>query len=80
MPKGKKVCIKSYLDLRGKLILRVKVFCVLKGSKLNLMMRMSSPCLRWGFLEFLLISRGEYLSSFDNSYQVLIVAYMVIMH
>jgi hypothetical protein len=61
MPKGKKVCIKSYLDLRGKLILRVKVFCVLKGSKLNLMMRMSSPWLKWGFFDFLLILRGRML-------------------
>jgi hypothetical protein len=35
------LCIKSYLDLRGKLIFRVKVFCVIKGSKLNHVMRMS---------------------------------------
>jgi hypothetical protein len=48
--KGEELCIKDYLDLRGKLNLRVKVFCVLKGSKLNLVMRMSSPWLRWGFL------------------------------
>ena len=44
--KGEELCIKDYLDLRGKLNLRVKVFCVLKGSKLNLVMRMSSPLLR----------------------------------
>jgi hypothetical protein len=61
MPKGKKVCIKSYLDLREKLILRVKVFCVLEGSKLNLMMRMSSTWLKWGFFDFLLILRGRML-------------------
>jgi hypothetical protein len=48
--KGEELCIKDYLDLRGKLNLRVKVFCVLKGSNLNLVMRMSSPWLRWGFL------------------------------
>jgi hypothetical protein len=59
--KWEKVCINAYLDLRGKLILRVKVFYVLKGSKLNLVMRMNSPWLRWGFLEFLLILRGRML-------------------
>jgi hypothetical protein len=48
--KGEELCIKDYLDLRGKLNLRVKVFCVLKGSNLNLVMRMSSPWLGWGFL------------------------------
>jgi hypothetical protein len=42
--KGENLCIKAYLDLRGKLVSRVKVFCVLKSSKLNLVMRMSSPC------------------------------------
>jgi hypothetical protein len=55
MSKEENVCIKAYLDLRGKLILTVRVFCVLKGSKLNLVMRMSSPWLGWGFLMFLLI-------------------------
>jgi hypothetical protein len=53
------LCIKDYLDLRGKLILWVKAFCVLKGSKLNLVMKMSAPWLRWGFIEFLLILRGR---------------------
>jgi hypothetical protein len=59
MPKGENLCIKTYLDMRGKLVFRVKVFCVLKNSNLNLVMRMSSPWLRWGFLEFLLILRGR---------------------
>jgi hypothetical protein len=61
MSKGENLCIKAYLDLRGKLILRVKLFCVLKGSKLNPMMKMSSPWLRWGLLEFLLVIRGEFI-------------------
>jgi hypothetical protein len=60
------LCIKAYLDLRGKLILRVKVLCVLKGE-LNLVMRVSSPWVRWGFLEFLLILRGECFSFVDNA-------------
>jgi hypothetical protein len=59
MSKGENLCIKDYIDLRGKLILCVKAFCVLKGSKLNLVMKMSAPWLRWGFLEFLLILRGR---------------------
>jgi hypothetical protein len=50
---GENLCIEACLELRGKLILRVKVFCVLKGSKLNHVMMMYSPWLRWGFLEFL---------------------------
>jgi hypothetical protein len=53
MSKGVNLCIKAYLDLRGKFILRVKVLFVLKGSNLNLLIRMSSPWLRWCFLEFL---------------------------
>jgi hypothetical protein len=35
MPKGENLCIKAYLDLRGKHIFRVKVICVLKVPKLN---------------------------------------------
>jgi hypothetical protein len=69
--KGEKVCIKAYLDLRGKLILKVKEFCMLKGSKLNLVMRMSSPWLRWGFLGFLLILWGECFYVVNNAYMVL---------
>jgi hypothetical protein len=61
MSKGENLCIKPYLDLRGKRILRVKVFCVLKGSKLNLVIRMSSPWLRWSFVEFLLFLRRRML-------------------
>jgi hypothetical protein len=53
MSKGGNLCIKGYRDLREKIIFRVKLFCVLKGSKLNLVMRMSSPWLRRGFFEFL---------------------------
>jgi hypothetical protein len=50
--KGEKLYIKAYLDLRGKLIFRVSEdFCVLKDSKINLVMR--------SFLEFLLILRGR---------------------
>jgi hypothetical protein len=59
MPKAENLCIKGYLDLRGKLILRMKVFYVLNGSKLNLVIRMCSPWLRWGFLEFILILMGR---------------------
>jgi hypothetical protein len=59
--KGEKMGIKAYLNLRGNLILRVKVFCVLKVSKLNLVKRMSSPWLSWGFLEFPVILRGSML-------------------
>jgi hypothetical protein len=44
-----------------------------KGSKLNLVMRMNSPWLRWGFLEFLLILRGQYFSFVDNAYNMLLV-------
>jgi hypothetical protein len=35
MSKGENLCIKAYLNLRGNLILRVKInfFCVLKDSK-----------------------------------------------
>jgi hypothetical protein len=57
--KGGEFVIKAYLDLRGKVILRVKVFSVLKGSKINLVMRMSSPWLSWDFLMLLLILRGR---------------------
>jgi hypothetical protein len=42
---------------------------------LNLVMRMSSPRFRWGFLEFLLILRGECFSFVDNSYYILLVLY-----
>jgi hypothetical protein len=73
MLKGEKVCIKVYLYLRGKLILKVKEFCVLKGSKLNHVMRMSSPWLRWGFLDFILILRGECFSVVNNAYHMLLV-------
>jgi hypothetical protein len=76
MSKGEDLCIKAYLNLRGKLIFRVKVFCVLKGSKLNLVMMMSSPSLMWGFLEFILILKGECFSFFDNGYHMhLVVLY-----
>jgi hypothetical protein len=44
---------------------------VLKGSKLNLVMCMSSPWLRWGFLEFLLILTGGCVD---------IVSVLLIMH
>jgi hypothetical protein len=81
MSKGKNLCIKAYLDLRGKLILRVKMFCGLKGSKLNLVMRMSSHWLRWGSLEFFFYLKG------DNALVLLIMLsmcfllyYMAIMH
>jgi hypothetical protein len=53
MSKEENLCIKAYIDLKGKFILRVKVLCVLKGSNLNLVIKMSSPWLRWCFLEFL---------------------------
>jgi hypothetical protein len=59
MSKGENLCIKAYLDMRGKLIFRVKVFCVLKGLEFNLVMRMGSPWLRWGFPEFLLTLSGR---------------------
>jgi hypothetical protein len=61
MSKWENLCIKAYLNLRRKTYLKGDgVLCAnLKGSKLNLVMRMNSPWLRWSFLEFLLILRGN---------------------
>jgi hypothetical protein len=42
MSKEENLCIKADLNLGGKLVLRVKVFCVLKSSKPNLVMMMRS--------------------------------------
>jgi hypothetical protein len=50
MSKGEKLCIKAYLNLRGKLILRVKISSV--RGKLILRVKISSGTQR-GFLEFL---------------------------
>jgi hypothetical protein len=50
MSKGENLCIKAYLDLRGKLILRVKISSV--RGKLILRVKIFSGTQR-GFLEFL---------------------------
>jgi hypothetical protein len=61
MSKGENLCIKAYLDLRGKLILRVKInfLCAkgLKRGKLILRVKINFLCAKG--------LKGVSLSSFD---------------